>query len=67
MENTHFLSISDYLGKTPGDELCAEVKRVADENSLPFKIVENPDSNHKGIVYLYSHKFLEFQFRKPIT
>ena len=65
MKTTEYLSLFDYLKKPAGKELGNEVKRVADENNIPFKTRQISNPKFTGTVCLYPQTFLEFYFRRP--
>lgn len=64
-EKDEYLSLYEYLGRAAGPELGFEVKKIADQNNVPFQMKDVPHSGFKGKVITYPKSFLEFTLRPP--
>ena len=66
-QDTIYLSLYDYLGKAAGQQLGADVNKVAVEKKIKFqqRFISNPA--YHGNVHLYPIEFLEEYFKGDMS
>ncbi|MEK9699356.1 MAG: hypothetical protein VW270_26495 [Candidatus Poseidoniales archaeon] len=66
-QDTIYLSLYDYLGRAAGQQLGADVNKIAVERKIEFKqrFISNPI--YHGNVHLYPIEFLDEYFKGDIS
>ena len=66
-QDTIYLSLYDYLGRAAGQQLGADVNKIAIEKKIGFKqrFISNPI--YQGNVHLYPVEFLEEYFKGDMS